>query len=127
MDWRPGTIHEGFTDFAQKGGRDATSIDVGLLVLTEEVKGVTPVELPEAGFLDDLDLGRGPSETKPTFGVVGYGNKEAAPADGSLPDGERYVAVSTYKSLRNKYLMLSQNFALDEGGFSRGDSGRAKL
>ena len=112
-------LHEDFS------GRDATSIDVGLLVLTEEVTGIDPVELPDAGFLDDLDLDRGPSETKPTFGIVGYGNKETPPGDGGLPDGERYVAVSTFKSLRTDYLMTSQNFALDEGGFSRGDSGGA--
>ena len=116
-------IHEGFTDFDQKGGRDATSIDVGLLILTEAVAGITPVELPEAGFLDSLDLDRGTSESKPEFIAVGYGNTELTPPDGGLPVGERRVAISTFKSLRSSYLMLSQNFALDEGGFSRGDSG----
>jgi len=116
-------IHESFTDFDQKGGRDATSIDVGLLILTEAVAGITPVELPEAGFLDSLDLDRGTSESKPEFIAVGYGNTELTPPDGGLPVGERRVAISTFKSLRNSYLMLSQNFALDEGGFSRGDSG----
>ncbi len=116
-------IHDGFTDFDQKGGRDATSIDVGLLILTEAVAGITPVELPEAGFLDSLDLDRGTSESKPEFIAVGYGNTELTPPDGGLPVGERRVAISTFKSLRNSYLMLSQNFALDEGGFSRGDSG----
>ena len=116
-------IHEGFTDFDQKGGRDATSIDVGLLILTEAVAGITPVELPEAGFLDSLDLDRGTSESKPEFIAVGYGNTELTPPDGGLPVGERRVAISTFKSLRTSYLMLSQNFALGEGGFSRGDSG----
>lgn len=112
-------LHSGFT------GRDATSIDVGLLILTDAVTGVAPVELPEAGLLDDLDLNRGPSDSKPEFLVGGYGNTEAAPPDGSLPTGVRRTAVSTFKSLRKSYLMLSQNFALDEGGFSRGDSGGA--
>lgn len=116
-------IHEGFTDFDQKGGRDATSIDVGLLILTEAVAGITPVELPEAGFLDSLDLDRGTSESKPEFIAVGYGNTVLTPPDGGLPVGERRVAISTFKSLRSSYLMLSQNFALGEGGFSRGDSG----
>ena len=110
-------LHTGYT------GRDATSIDVGLLILTEAVACVTPVELPEAGYLDDLDLDRGPSDSKPEFTVIGHGNTEAAPADGSLPDGERRVAFSTFKSLRTDYLMLSMNFALGEGAASRGDSG----
>jgi len=103
--------------------RDASSIDVGLILLTEEVEGITPVKLPEAGYLDDLDLDRGTSDSKQPLIVVGYGNTEVAPADGSLPKGERRIAYSTFKSLRDKYLMLSQNFELGEGGISRGDSG----
>jgi len=114
-------LHDDFS------GRDATSIDVGLLVLADEVEGVTPLQLPDAGFLDDLDLDRGTTESKPKFLVGGYGNTEAAPADGSLPDGQRRIAVSSFKSLRTNYLMLSQNAALGEGGFSRGDSGGAAM
>ena len=120
-------IHEGFTDFDPKAARDATSIDVGLLILKEAVKGITPVTLPEAGFLDDLDLDRGTSESKAKFPIVGYGNdvvpSPTAPA--GLPSGKRRVALSTFKSLRDSYLMTSQQFALGEGGFSRGDSGGA--
>ena len=37
------------------------------------------------------------------------------------------MAESTFKSLRDRYLMLSQNFALGEGGLSRGDSGGPAL
>jgi hypothetical protein len=110
-------LHSGYHD------RDASSIDVGLIVLTERVAGITPVNLPEAGYLDDLDLDRGPSDSKPSLIVAGYGNTEVAPADGSLPKGKRRVAEATFKSLRPTYLMLSQNFALGEGGISRGDSG----
>ena len=103
--------------------RDASSIDVGVIILSVKVAGITPVNLPVAGYLDDLDPVRGPSDSKPSLIVAGYGNTEVAPADGSLPKGERRVAESTFKSLRPTYLMLSQNFALDEGGISRGDSG----
>jgi hypothetical protein len=118
-------IHEGFTDFDEKAARDATSIDVGLLILTEAVQGITPVQLPEAGFLDDLDLDRGTSDSKPDFLIVGYGNDvvPSATAPAGNPSGKRRVALSTFKSLRNSYLMLSQHFAHDEGGLSRGDSG----
>lgn len=120
-------IHKGFTDFDQKAARDATSIDVGLLILTEPVQGITPVALPEEGFLDDLDLERGTSESRPKFLLVGYG-ATVVPATGApLPPGVRRVAVSGYKSLRNRYLMLSQQFALGEGGLSRGDSGAPAL
>ncbi|MHC4450466.1 MAG: trypsin-like serine peptidase [Planctomycetota bacterium] len=110
-------LHSGYHN------RDASSIDVGLIILKEEVAGITPVNLPTAGYLDDLDPDRGPSDSKPSLIVAGYGNTEAAPADGSLPKGKRRIAESTFKSLRRTYLMLSQSFALGEGGISRGDSG----
>ena len=120
-----GTDYEIQATFLHSGyhNRDASSIDVGLIVLKEKVAGITPVNLPEAGYLDDLDLDRGPSDSKPSLIVAGYGNTELTPPDGGLPKGKRRVAEATFKSLRTKYLMLSQNFALDEGGFSRGDSG----
>ena len=41
----------------------------------------------------------------------------------TLPIGKRHFALSTFRSLRDPYLMLSQQFKLDEGGLSRGDSG----
>jgi hypothetical protein len=114
-------LHAGYS------GRDAGSIDVGLLVLEEAVLGITPVALPEAGFLNELDPDRGPSGGKPSVIVAGYGNTELTPPDGSFPAGERRVAAATFKSLRPEYLMLSQNFALGEGGISRGDSGAPAL
>jgi hypothetical protein len=116
-------IHDGFTDFDPKGGRDATSIDVGLLLLEEAVQGITPVALPAAGFLDDLDLDRGTTESKPTFLLVGYGTTTVPNTTAELPPGKRRYAVSGFRSLRNRYLMLSQSFANGEGGLSRGDSG----
>jgi len=120
-------IHEDFTDFDQKAARDATSIDVGLLILREPVQGITPVGLPGEGFLDDLDLERGTSESKPKFLLVGYGATEVPATGAPLPPGVRRVAESSYKSLRDRYLMLSQQFALGEGGLSRGDSGAPAL
>jgi len=110
-------LHSGFHE------RDASSIDVGLILLTDEVEGITPVKLPDAGYLDDLDPDRGTSDSKPKLIIVGYGNTEVTPMDGGLPKGERRVAYATFKSLRENYLMLSQNFELGEGGISRGDSG----
>jgi hypothetical protein len=116
-------IHEGFTDFDPKAARDATSIDVGLLILEEAVQGITPVQLPTKGFLDGLDLDRGPSETRSKFILVGYGTTAVPKTTAELPPGERRVAISGFKSLRDRYLMLSQQFSLGEGGLSRGDSG----
>jgi secreted trypsin-like serine protease len=112
-------IHPKFT------GRNADSIDIGVIVLTDPVVGITPVTLPDADFLEDLDLDRGPSDTKPTFTIVGYGTTMVPKTVPENPPGERRYATSTFKSLRTKYLMTSQNFTLGEGGLSRGDSGGA--
>jgi len=114
-------IHKGYT------GRNADSIDVGVIVLEEPVQGVTPLALPDAGYLADLDLDRGPSDTKPSIFVAGYGTTVVPQLSGGFPPGLRNVAEATFKSLRPKYLMLSQNFELGEGGLSRGDSGGAAI
>ena len=116
-------IHPDYTTVGD-AGRNANSIDVGVLILTDAVTGITPVALPDQGFLGTLDLDRGPSDLKPEFLVVGYGTTDV-PKTGALPPGERRVAVATFKSLRTRYLMMSQHFAHDEGGLSRGDSGGA--
>jgi len=110
-------LHQGYT------GRNADSIDVGLLVLKDAAEDIDPVNLPDAGYLTDLDLDRGPVGWKPKFIVCGYGNTEHTPSDPGLPDGRKRFAYSTFKSLRTNYLMLSKNFELGEGGLSRGDSG----
>jgi hypothetical protein len=112
-------IHPGYS------APGSTSIDVGLIILTNPVSGIMPVTLPNSGFLADLDLDRGPTASKPNFAVVGYGTTEVPKTVPLLPPGVRRVAQSTFKSLRTRHLMLSQNFALGEGGFSRGDSGGA--
>lgn len=105
--------------------RGDNSIDVGVVILSEPVTGVTPVELPALGYLDDLELDRGTSESKPKFTIVGYGTTNVPKTVQMLPPGERRYALATFKSLRPNYLMLSQNFELGEGGVSRGDSGGA--
>jgi hypothetical protein len=119
-------VHDDFTDFDQKAARDATSIDVGLIVLKQAVTGITPVALPTKDLLAGLDLDRGTADQRPQFLIVGYGNS-TVPAQGGLPEGIRRIASSGFKSLRDRYLMLSQQFELGEGGLSRGDSGAPAL
>jgi len=114
-------IHSGYSS----PSLGENSVDVGVLILSESVTDVTPVELPTLGYLDGLDLDRGTSESKPKFTVVGYGMTDVPKTSPKLPPGERRYAFATYKSLRSNYLLLSQNFELGEGGISRGDSGGA--
>lgn len=66
-------IHPGW--FEQPGGRGNSKYlylappaqDIALIFLTEDVSGITPAPVADAGYLDTLDL------TSETFTVVGYG------------------------------------------------------
>lgn len=114
-------LHEDYS------GRDSSSIDIGLLILEEAVEGIEPVALPEEGFLDDLDLDRGPVDSKPPILIVGYGATVRAKDAGPLPPGERRVGETTFKALGMRYLLLAQKTQQDEAHISRGDSGGPAL
>ena len=55
--------------------------DIALVYLTEEVEGVTPAPVADAGYLDGLDL------TSETFTVVGYGTDEFVTGSVVSPTG----------------------------------------
>ena len=76
-----GADHSSFTRLARQRGRTGRRQlkmsflkggleDIALVYLTEEVVGVTPAPVADAGYLDGLDL------TSETFTVVGYGTDE---------------------------------------------------
>ncbi len=99
--------------------------DVGVLVLTEPVTGITPANLPYEGFLDELKASRmlNQGKTKASFTLVGYG----ATLDWPPPDitylDQRQFSESEYRGLLKAWLHISQNQAAGDGGTCYGDSG----
>jgi secreted trypsin-like serine protease len=99
--------------------------DVGALVLSEPVEGITPATLPDEGFLDDLRkdglLNQGKEKAK--FTIVGYGGTLNWPPPEVVYEDKRQYAVSEYRALLKSWLRMSQNHATDDGGSCYGDSG----
>jgi hypothetical protein len=99
--------------------------DVGALILSEPVTGITPAALPEEGFLDELKkdglLGRGADKAK--FTLVGYGGTLDWPPPEITYDDQRQYSVSEYRALLKSWLRMSQNQATGDGGTCGGDSG----
>ena len=99
--------------------------DVGVLILAQPVEGITPANLPEEGFLDELrdagELREGKEEAD--FVVVGYGGTLDWPPPEITYEDMRQYAESEYQALLNAWLRMSQNQATDDGGTCYGDSG----
>lgn len=101
--------------------------DIAVLKLDKPVKGIVPSALPTAGLLDKLAVKNDFKNQK--FTAVGYGDyrPEVGGAGGhQWPDTynhTRYVGTSTFNSLTNDWLNLSQNSATNNGGTCYGDSG----
>ncbi|MGD2177159.1 MAG: trypsin-like serine protease, partial [Anaerolineae bacterium] len=101
--------------------------DVAVLILKKPVKGkkVTPANLPEEGFLDQL-LAEGrlrEGSDGAAFVKVGYGGMLDWPPPDIYYEDERRVAESEYVTLLKAWLRLSQNRATNDGGTCFGDSG----
>jgi len=98
--------------------------DVGVVILSEQVLGVTPGVLPPENLLDQMKAA-GTLQGQ-TFVNVGYGMTAAF--KGMPPtrvfDGVRRFSTSPYGSLTQNWLHLSGNHdATGEGGTCFGDSG----
>ncbi|MHC4755319.1 MAG: S1 family peptidase [Planctomycetota bacterium] len=107
-------------------GPQSNPHDVGDLILEQPVD-ITPAELPELGFLDELKadgmLGKGRNKAK--FTVVGYGatiNWPPPVVDFNSAFQRRY-AESEYRALLQAWIRLSQNHATNDEGSCFGDSG----
>jgi secreted trypsin-like serine protease len=99
--------------------------DVGVLILKEPVKGLTPATLPAEGFLDQL-LAEGKlrqGSDRAEFTLVGYGGLLGWPPPQISYDDYRRFAVSEYQTLLKAWLRMSQNQATCDGGTCFGDSG----
>ena len=100
--------------------------DVGVFILREPVQYVAPVRLAAAGFLDSLmraGLLRDKKKGSP-FTNVGYGTQLLlAPPTLIAPDGLRRVSESSFQTLLDHWLVLSQNPYRGDEGTGFGDSG----
>jgi hypothetical protein len=105
--------------------------DIAVVVLDRPVTGIVPASLPAAGQLDRMKADHTLNQST-RFTAVGYGGQEQlhAPGTGKPVRGfldTREFATSSYNSLNNGYLRLSQNNAHDDGGTCFGDSGGPNL
>jgi len=107
-----------------QGNKQSNPYDMGALILSQTV-GITPAELPEEGYLDNLKktgvFRQGKEEAD--FTVVGYGDSIAWPPPNPYDEGKRQYAESEYQTLLKHWLLLSQNLATGDGGTCHGDSG----
>jgi hypothetical protein len=97
--------------------------DLAVMLLAAPVVGVTPVQLPTAGLLDQMKTAGTLSTQR--FVVVGYGNdcSDGIPCPVAL-DTTRRFATERFLSLQPKTLeVLSNNAATGGGGLCFGDSG----
>jgi secreted trypsin-like serine protease len=100
------------------------SQDIAVIVLDRPVNGITPVELPPAGLLDQMKASGTLNGT--LFTSVGYGTQEPQPAPGGIQnafDGQRRFAVGEFNALNSNFMRISQNVNVGSGGTCSGDSG----
>jgi hypothetical protein len=106
--------------------RQSDSGDIGVLILTDNVVGVTPATLPSCNLLDQLDYQNGLKSA--VFTPVGYGLQNRV-VGGGVPFFQdanpipRMYAFSSFNALNGGYIRLSQNPSTGDGGTCFGDSG----
>ncbi|HEY0725691.1 MAG TPA: hypothetical protein VGD41_17165, partial [Pyrinomonadaceae bacterium] len=110
-------------NFSQAQG---DSGDIGVLILQQNVIGVTPAALPTCGLLDDLSAKNGLKSA--VFTNAGYGLQNRVVGGGKpffqdLNPVPRMFSFSSFNSLNKGYLRLSQNNSTGNGGTCFGDSG----
>jgi secreted trypsin-like serine protease len=104
---------------ANAGGL-ANALDLAVVVLDVAVSGVTPAQLPTAGFLNSQDL------SDATFTAVGYGTTRQTQQGGfqSIEDNiDRRFVTQSFLSIQKEWLLLNMNPATGSGGTCYGDSG----
>jgi secreted trypsin-like serine protease len=125
----PATLHAGTMhthpgySFSGPGGMSDPH-DIAVVVLDAPVTGIRPASLPTLNQFGRAARKNGLKGQR--FTAVGYGVHEATYGGGppSFPfDGARWQAVSTFRSIENAWLHLSQNRSTGDGGTCYGDSG----
>ena len=100
--------------------------DIGVLILQNNVAGVTPATLPSCNLLDQLAAQNGLKNA--IFTPVGYGVQNRV-VGGGVPFFQdvnpipRMFAFSSFNALNPGYIRLSQNPSKGDGGTCFGDSG----
>ncbi|HEV8657330.1 MAG TPA: trypsin-like serine protease [Thermoanaerobaculia bacterium] len=99
--------------------------DIAVLILKQAQK-IAPATLPVCGLLDQLAAQNGLKGT--VYTAVGYGVQERVVGGGQpyFKDANpvpRMFAYSSFDSLNNTFLRLSQNPSTGDGGTCYGDSG----
>ncbi|HEX9283894.1 MAG TPA: trypsin-like serine protease [Gemmatimonadales bacterium] len=110
------------------GHDEANLHDLALIVLPKgSTKGLTPLQLPPAGYLDQLAAQGGLVDQ--VFVNVGYGTSSTLIGPPGFPyDGIRKVSQSEFMALQPFWLGLLMNSnATDLGGDCYGDSGGPKF
>ena len=96
-----------------------------MILLDSPVNGVAPASLPPAGLLDQLAAKNGLHDA--VFTNVGYGGERLLTRWRPAPPWSfrrpRQDSTSTFMSLENAYLRLSENQATGNGGTCNLDSG----
>jgi hypothetical protein len=118
----------GWTYDPQYGHDQANLHDLAVVFLPKgSTKGITPLKLPPAGYLDQLQAQGGLNGKN--FYNVGYGtsaSKTGTPSFGY--DGTRKYSLSQYMALQPYWLgLLMNSSATGEGGDCYGDSGGPKF
>jgi hypothetical protein len=106
--------------------RQSDSGDIAVLILSQNVQGVTPATLASCGLLDQLAQHNGLKSA--VFTSAGYGVQNRVVGHGvpffqDINPVPRMFAFSGFDSLNKGYLRLSQNPATGNGGTCFGDSG----
>lgn len=108
------------------GGGGGNFEDVGVVVL-EEATNITPEALPAVGFLDELKKAR-QLEPETKILSVGYGSRATFAPPGPVYDAHnREIVFDEYRGLNDRWLHLSKNPAIGNGGGGYGDSGGPKF
>lgn len=136
VSFSPDLFAKSFTYIAATGyvfdpeyGHDMAKLhDLALVFLPKNsTKGITPLELPPAGFLDDLKASGVINDL--IFVNVGYGTSATRTGPPSFPfDGKRSYSKSEFMGLQPTWLgLLMNSSATGEGGDCYGDSGGPKF
>jgi hypothetical protein len=118
----------GWTFDPQYGHDEANLHDLAVVFLPRgSTKGITPLKLPPAGYLDQLQAQNGLNGKN--FYNVGYGTSASQTGQPSFGyDGTRKYSLSQYMALQQYWLgLLMNNSATGEGGDCYGDSGGPKF
>ena len=98
--------------------------DIAVVTFAQPIQGITPVQLPTAGLLDQMSKDK--SIKSASFTSVGYGDQEPTNAPGGKVypfTGDRRVATGSFNALNKVWLRLSENPSHGDGGTCFGDSG----